>query len=89
MAKSKSRISATRSTVSWKSPWGTQHYTYLGAAVVVIVVGFLLLAKGMYSSWDDPLSVDVAPVVLVVGYCILVPLAIMRTSSRNNPPTES
>jgi hypothetical protein len=89
MAKSKSRTSISRPSVSWKSPWSTQHYTYLGAAIVVIVAGFLLLAKGMYSSWDDPLSVDVAPVVLVVGYCILVPLAIMRRSSQNNTPSES
>jgi hypothetical protein len=84
MAKTKSRLLQSRNTVSWKSPWGKQHYTYLGGAVVVIIVGFLLLAKGMYSSWDDPLSVDVAPVVLVVGYCILVPLAIMRKNSRNS-----
>lgn len=83
MAKTKSRLSSSRSAVSWKSPWGKQHYTYLGAAVVVIIVGFLLLAKGIYSTWDDPLSVDVAPVVLVVGYCILVPLAIMRKNSNN------
>jgi hypothetical protein len=45
MATSKSRISASRATVSWKSPWNAQHYTYIGAAIVVIVVGFLLLAK--------------------------------------------
>ena len=84
MAKTKSRLLQSRNTVSWKSPWGKQHYTYLGGAVVVIIVGFLLLAKGMYSSWDDPLSVDVAPVVFVVVYCILVSLAIMRKNSRNS-----
>lgn len=84
MAKTKSRLLQSRPSVTWKSPWGKQHYTYLGAAVVVIIVGFLLLAKGMYSSWDDPLSVDVAPVVLVIGYCILVPLAIMRKNSSNS-----
>lgn len=84
MAKSKSRLLQSRPSVNWTSPWGKQHYTYLGGAVVVIIVGFLLLAKGMYSSWDDPLSVDVAPVVLVIGYCILVPLAIMRRNSNNS-----
>lgn len=86
MAKSTSRTSTSRTSVNWKSPWTTLHFTYLGGAVAVIVVGFLLLAKGMYSSWDDPLSVDVAPVVLVIGYCILVPLAIMR---RNSPDSSS
>lgn len=88
MAKSTSRISSSRTSVNWKSPWTTQHFTYLGGAIAVIVAGFLLLAKGMYSSWDDPLSVDVAPVVLVIGYCILVPLAIMRKNSSGSSSNE-
>ncbi|MFN5874918.1 MAG: hypothetical protein ACK45E_01445 [Ignavibacteria bacterium] len=88
MAKTASRVSTSRSSVNWKSPWNKQHYTYLGGAIAVIVAGFLLLAKGMYSTWDDPLSVDVAPVVLVVGYCILVPLAIMRRNSSDSTSNE-
>lgn len=88
MAKLKSRLTTSRSAVQWKSPLQNMHFTYLGGAIIVIVVGFLLLAKGMYSTWDDPLSVDVAPVVLVVGYCILVPFAIMRKNT-DNPSNEA
>jgi hypothetical protein len=28
-------------------------------------------------AWDNPLAVDVAPVVLVLGYCVAIPFAIM------------
>jgi len=84
MAKLKSRLTVSRTAVQWKSPLKNMHFAYLGGAVAVIVIGFLLLAKGMYSTWDDPLSVDVAPVVLVVGYCILVPFAIMRKGTDNH-----
>lgn len=52
----------------------------LGIGVAVIVVGFVLLSMGM-NEWDNPLSVSVAPVVLVIGYCVIVPLAIMRGRS--------
>jgi len=88
MAKTTSRLSTSRASVNWTSPWTKQHYSYLGGAIGVIVAGFLLLAKGMYSTWDDPLSVDVAPVVLIIGYCILVPLAIMRKSSSGTTSNE-
>jgi hypothetical protein len=61
---------------TWTNPWSRQHYIYLAAGVAVIVVGFLLLSTGI-SQWDNPLAVDVAPVVLVLGYCVAIPLAIM------------
>ena len=49
----------------------------IGAGIGVIVVGFVLLATGMSTSWDNPLAVSVAPVVLVIGYCVVIPIAIM------------
>ena len=51
-------------------------YKLIAASVGVIVLGFVLLSTGM-DSWDNPLAVDVAPVVLVLGYCVAIPLAIM------------
>lgn len=68
------------SNVRWSSPWTKSNYTILGVGVATIVVGFVLLATGI-GQWDNPLAVDVAPVVLVAGYCIVVPYAIMRFSS--------
>ena len=40
-----------------------------GAGVVSIVAGFVLLSTG---------SIALAPVLLVLGYVVLVPLAILR-----------
>ena len=48
----------------------------LSVAASTIVLGFVLLSTGM-DAWDNPLAVDVAPVVLVLGYCVAIPLAIM------------
>ncbi|MBU3698752.1 MAG: DUF3098 domain-containing protein [Candidatus Kapabacteria bacterium] len=63
--------------VRWSSPWTKMNYTVLGIGVATIVLGFLLLATGI-GQWDNPLAVDVAPVVLVVGYCVIVPYAVIR-----------
>lgn len=39
------------------------------AAIVSIVIGFITLAKG---------SISLAPILLVLGYCILVPIALIK-----------
>lgn len=53
---------------------------YIGIGIAVIIIGFLLLASGIGSNWDNPLAVSVAPVVLVLGYCVIIPWAIMSGS---------
>lgn len=40
-------------------------------SLVVIVVGFIFLSRG---------SVTLAPILLVLGYCVLVPVAIVYRS---------
>jgi len=44
------------------------NYILFGAALLVIALGFVLLAGG---------SITMAPLLLVVGYAVLVPLAIL------------
>jgi hypothetical protein len=41
-----------------------------GAAILVILLGYADLARG---------GETIAPLLLVVGYCVLVPLAILRS----------
>ena len=42
---------------------------FWGLALVTIVVGFVDLARG---------GETVAPILLVIGYCVLVPMAILK-----------
>lgn len=42
---------------------------WLGAGVVSIAVGFFLLAQG---------SLHIAPILLVLGYCVLLPIGIIK-----------
>ena len=44
-------------------------WIYWTAATVVLLVGFADLARG---------GETLAPILLVIGYCVLVPLAILR-----------
>jgi hypothetical protein len=45
-----------------------KNYLLLGAALLTIIAGFVLLRMG---------STRVAPLLLVAGYCVLVPLALL------------
>jgi hypothetical protein len=47
----------------------TRSISLWGAAFVVIVAGFADLARG---------GTTMAPVLLVLGYCVLVPIAILK-----------
>jgi len=44
--------------------FGARNYVALGAALGCIVAGFGLLSRG---------SITAAPILLVLGYCVLVP----------------
>ncbi|MCX7785702.1 MAG: DUF3098 domain-containing protein [candidate division WOR-3 bacterium] len=46
----------------------TKNYILFFAGVLTIIVGFITLSKG---------SITLAPILLVVGYVILIPLSII------------
>ena len=58
-------------------PFGRKNYILFGVSLAVIAVGFLFLAQG---------SITLAPFLLVVGYCVLVPWAIL---AKNQPKAEA
>ena len=57
-----------------KFPWKRVNYLILLLGVIVIVVGFIFLSIGPVDSFW---SLDLAPILLVLGYCVIVPVAIL------------
>lgn len=47
--------------------FGLRNYVLLAAAVVCLVIGYVLLSRG---------STGAAPILLVLGYCVLFPLGL-------------
>ena len=56
--------------------WGTLNTVLLGVGVGVLVMGYLSLSKG---------SLTLAPVLLVTGYCVLIPAALLVRGAGSNP----
>ncbi|MCU0329521.1 MAG: DUF3098 domain-containing protein [Candidatus Kapabacteria bacterium] len=70
---------------NWTMPWTKRELIGLGVGIGVIVVGYLLMSTGLSDgNWDNPLAVSVAPVVLVIGYCVIIPVAIMLGSFKKD-----
>ena len=66
MAVSKKKTTVDHRTIRW--PFGKKNYILFGVAMVVAIVGYIALGKG---------SITLAPILLVLAYCVLMPLAIM------------
>jgi hypothetical protein len=44
-------------------------------------VGYICLGKGPL---DNPLSISVAPVLLVAAYCVIIPIAIIKKNKKGD-----
>jgi len=64
----KARQSASDQSKQVEWPYGVKNYVFFAAALVVIVIGFFALGAG---------SITLAPILLVIGYCVLIPIALI------------
>lgn len=77
------RSRAGQSLVSWDIPWTTPNWIGIGVGLVVIVIGYILMQTGIAedpvtdkSLWTNASSTTIAPFVLTIGYCVILPVAI-------------
>ncbi|MCP4567314.1 MAG: DUF3098 domain-containing protein [FCB group bacterium] len=49
-------------------PFGRTNYLLMGAALLFIIIGYVSLGSG---------SITLAPILLVLGYCVLFPAGII------------
>jgi uncharacterized membrane protein HdeD (DUF308 family) len=74
-------------SVDQKFPFTKKNWTWFGIGLATIVLGYIILS---IPPADGFLSLTLAPVLLVVGYCVLIPIAILIRddgSSRGNTGT--
>jgi hypothetical protein len=61
-------VRKTKEAASDVIVFSARSYWLFGAGFASIIVGYVMLSKG---------SITLAPILLVAGYCALVPLAIL------------
>ena len=57
---------------SWD--FNRKNYLLFCIGLVVILIGYLLMAFGDTTSFQ---SVKLSPILLIVGYCIIIPISII------------
>lgn len=70
--KSKKMRASETQEIDW--PFGRKNYILFGVALIVIIVGYICLGSG--DDPNDPITLTLAPILLVVGY-LIIPFAIM------------
>jgi len=55
-------------------PFVKMNYLLFGAGLLVLVLGYAALSWG---NWDSRMSLNLGPVLLVLGYCVVIPGAIL------------
>ena len=84
--KGKKRVSLKKTKkVVWEFPLKRMNFYYLAAGLGLIILGYILMATGITEepavvdgTWNNPMAVTIAPLMLVIGYCVVIPLAIFK-----------
>ena len=75
-----------RSLVNEPLPLARENYLILGAGILVIVAGYLAMLEG---SVEGFLPLVLSPILLVAGYCVVIPIGIMYRKSAPKEPAAS
>lgn len=90
-----SQATKTKS-VKWEFPLEKKDLIVIGIGLAVILLGYLLMATGITEEpalpngkWNNPFAVVVAPFLLVIGYCVIIPLGLIKFfTKKQNKSTE-
>lgn len=70
---------------AWEFPLIKKNLMILGIGLIVILIGFGLMATGITEEpavpdgkWNNPFAVDIAPLLLLIGYCVIIPYGILK-----------
>lgn len=66
--KSAGKTKAATMTKSEGLPFSRMNYYIFAAGLVAIILGYFTLSQG---------SITLAPILLVLGYCVILPIAIL------------
>ena len=66
-------MKATKNNNSNIWPFNKKNYLLFGIGILVIILGYVIMATGNVNSFQ---SVKLAPVLLVIGYLVIIPLSI-------------
>ena len=87
--------SIARKKINWIFPLNKQNFILAAIGLGVIILGYILMATGITEQpavtdgkWNNVFAVSIAPILLLIGYCVIIPLAIMKLNGKPKEDTE-
>jgi hypothetical protein len=74
MARVTAKVAVKRKATPVALPFTKKNYQILGIGLLAIVLGYVALSQ---QPWDGTMPLVVAPILLVLGYCVIVPFGIL------------
>lgn len=67
-------------------PFGTKNYVLFGLSALVLLTGYWALSQGPV---DGFMTLTLAPILLGIGYCVLIPVAILSNGEKEKAENKS
>jgi hypothetical protein len=64
-------------------PFGRTNYLIFAVGILILFLGYIALAQGPADSFW---SLTLAPILLVIGYLVVIPLAILYREPKSRQP---
>jgi uncharacterized membrane protein len=80
MARIEKRVPEKQKAFIGTLPFTKINYQILGAGLLCIVLGYVALAQ---DPWNGSMALVVAPILLVLGYCVVIPIGILFRKNTN------
>lgn len=69
--------------------WTKENYYLLTLGIVFLIAGFYVMSLG---NWDNPVALTLSPILLVIGFLVILPLSILykkKTGADNKQVEEN
>ncbi|OGU57913.1 MAG: hypothetical protein A2X64_02190 [Ignavibacteria bacterium GWF2_33_9] len=74
---------------TWHFPLGKNNLIVIGIGILTIILGYILMSFGISEepatvdgTWNGFVPVTLAPFVLVIGYCVIIPYGIFKNFNK-------
>jgi hypothetical protein len=81
MARIEKRVAAKQKALIGGLPFKKINYQILSAGILCIILGYVALGQ---DPWNGTMPLVVAPILLVLGYCVLIPIGILFRKNTNS-----
>ena len=66
-------------------PFGKENFIIIGIGIVDIIIGYIFLAQGPVDGFSPMV---IAPILLVLGYCVIIPYGILKKPKAEIEPAD-